>query len=109
MNLMLQKRIYRGDSVHQGEAYPGQHQAIIDPELWQIVQDKLAANRHERLLAVDAAAPSPLTGLIVRCRWQPYDADPCRQENQTLPILRLGVVSSWRSLASNARNAHPGG
>jgi site-specific DNA recombinase len=62
--LMLQNRIYRGDIVHQGTAYPGQHKAIIDPELWQIVQDKLAANRQERSLAVGAEAPSLLAGLI---------------------------------------------
>jgi hypothetical protein len=48
--LMLQNRIYRGDIVHQGVAYSGQHQAIIDPDLWQIVQDKLGANRQERAL-----------------------------------------------------------
>src|SRR5580704_7808929 len=63
--LMLQNRIYRGDIVHQGEAYPGQHAAILDPQLWQIVQDKLAANRQERALAVGAEAPSLLAGLIV--------------------------------------------
>ena len=63
--LMLQNRIYRGDIVHQGTAYPGQHKAILDPELWQIVQDKLAANRQERSLAVGAEAPSLLAGLIV--------------------------------------------
>jgi site-specific DNA recombinase len=63
--LMLQNRTYRGEIVHQGTAYPGQHKAIIDPELWQIVQDKLAANRRERSLAVGAPAPSLLAGLIV--------------------------------------------
>ncbi len=63
--LMLQNRIYRGEIVHKGTAYPGQHEAIIDPELWQIVQDKLAANRQERSLAVGAEAPSLLAGLIV--------------------------------------------
>jgi site-specific DNA recombinase len=63
--LMLQNRIYRGEIVHQGTAYPGQHKAILDPELWQIVQDKLAANRQERALAVGAEAPSLLAGLIV--------------------------------------------
>ena len=63
--LMLQNRIYRGEIVHQGAAYPGQHEAILDPELWQIVQDKLAANRRERSLAVGAEAPSLLAGLIV--------------------------------------------
>jgi site-specific DNA recombinase len=52
--LMLQNRIYRGDIVHQREAYPGQHEAIIDPELWQIVQDTLAANRHAHSLALSA-------------------------------------------------------
>jgi site-specific DNA recombinase len=63
--LMLQNRIYRGEITHQGAAYPGQHAAIIDPELWQIVQDKLATNRQERALAVGAEAPSLLAGLIV--------------------------------------------
>jgi site-specific DNA recombinase len=63
--LMLRNRIYRGEIVHQGTAYPGQHEAIIEPELWRIVQDKLAANRHERSMAVGAEAPSLLAGLIV--------------------------------------------
>jgi site-specific DNA recombinase len=63
--LMLQNRLYRGDIVHQGEAYPGQHAAILDPELWQIVQNKLAVHRQERALAVGAEAPSLLAGLIV--------------------------------------------
>ncbi|MDQ6869988.1 MAG: recombinase family protein [Pseudomonadota bacterium] len=63
--LMLQNRIYRGEIVHQSEAYPGQHEAILDPELWQIVQNKLAVHRQERALAVGAEAPSLLAGLIV--------------------------------------------
>ena len=61
---MLQNRIYLGDIVHQGTAYPGQHAAILDPELWQIVQNKLAVHQ-ERALAVGAEAPSLLAGLIV--------------------------------------------
>ena len=63
--LMLQNRIYRGEILHQGAAYPGQHEAILDLELWQIVQDKLAANRQEHSLAVGAEVPSLLAGLIV--------------------------------------------
>ena len=31
--LMLQNRLYRGDIVHQGASYLGQHEAILDPEL----------------------------------------------------------------------------
>ena len=63
--LMLQNRIYCGEITHQDAAYPGQHEAIIDAELWHIVQDRLAANRRERSLATGAAAPSLLSGLIV--------------------------------------------
>ena len=40
--LMLQNRLYRGEVAHKDNVYPGQHDAIVDAELWQIVQDKLA-------------------------------------------------------------------
>ena len=80
----------RGEVLHQGTAYSGQHKAIIDPELWQIVQDKLAANRQERALGVGAEAPSLLAGLIV-------DAGGHRQ---AIPLLRLGVASGGLSRSS---------
>ena len=35
--LMLQNRLYRGEVAHKDNIYPGKHEAIIDPELWQIV------------------------------------------------------------------------
>jgi site-specific DNA recombinase len=57
---MLQDRIYRGEIVHQGEACPGQHEAMVDPELWRIVLDKLAANRQERSLALSSQVGIPL-------------------------------------------------
>ena len=31
---MLRNRIYLGEMVHKGESYPGQHQAIVSPEIW---------------------------------------------------------------------------
>jgi DNA invertase Pin-like site-specific DNA recombinase len=62
---LLQNRIYRGEITHKGKAFPGQHAPIIEPELWQIVQDRLAANRHERALAIAAEASSLLAGLVV--------------------------------------------
>ena len=53
---LLQNRLYRGEIAHQGNVYPGQHEPILDEELWQVVQEKLAGNRQE---------PSLLAGLIV--------------------------------------------
>src|SRR5271168_2686527 len=39
--LMLQNRLYHGEIAHKDKIYLGQHEAIIDPELWEITQDKL--------------------------------------------------------------------
>lgn len=62
--LMLQNRLYRGEVKHKDKVYPGQHDAIVDADLWQIVQDKVASNRCERSSAGDVKAPSLLSGLI---------------------------------------------
>ena len=62
---LLQNPIYRGEIGHQGKVYPGQHDAIVDARLWQLVQEKLASNRQARTLGESAEAPSLLTGLIV--------------------------------------------
>lgn len=66
--LILQNGLYRGQVAHKGNVYDGQHKAIIDAELWDLVQAKLTSNRRERELAVGAEAPSMLSGLI-------YDSD----------------------------------
>jgi hypothetical protein len=42
---LLGNRIYRGEVVHKGTAYPGEHTAIVDEELWTAVQARLADNR----------------------------------------------------------------
>jgi len=62
---LLQNPIYCGEIRHQGNVYPGQHDAIIDADLWQLVQNKLAGNRQARALGGTAEAPSLLAGLIV--------------------------------------------
>jgi DNA invertase Pin-like site-specific DNA recombinase len=62
---LLQNPIYRGEIGHQGKVYPGQHDAIVDAELWQRVQVRLAGNRQARALGETAEAPSLLAGLIV--------------------------------------------
>jgi site-specific DNA recombinase len=61
--LMLQNRIYRGEITHKGNAYPGEHPAIVDEALWDKVQAVLAENRVERSTGSDAKHPSLLAGL----------------------------------------------
>ncbi len=52
---MLQNRVYRGEIVHKGAAYPGEHPATVDEQLWRQVQEKLEANGVERTGARDRA------------------------------------------------------
>jgi DNA invertase Pin-like site-specific DNA recombinase len=67
---LLQNHLYRGEITHQGKVYLGQHQAIIDTELWQAVQEKLSGNRQARALETNAEEPSLLPGLIVDAQGQ---------------------------------------
>jgi DNA invertase Pin-like site-specific DNA recombinase len=62
---LLQNHLYRGEIAHQDRIYPGQHDAVIDAELWQVVQEKLTGNRQARVLGTNAEEPSLLAGLIV--------------------------------------------
>jgi len=54
---------YRGDITHKGDAYPGEHKAIVDKVLWEKVQAVLAQNRVDRATGADAKYPSLLAGL----------------------------------------------
>ncbi|MGB8813156.1 MAG: recombinase family protein, partial [Paracoccaceae bacterium] len=56
-------RVYRGLAVHKAEAFPGEHEAIIDEALWAQVHDMLANNRVARIAVARAPAPALLRGL----------------------------------------------
>src|SRR5690242_12140379 len=60
---MLKNRIYTGMAVHKGQAYPGDHSAIVPQALWDRVQAMLAGNRHERRTGV-LKSRRMLTGLL---------------------------------------------
>jgi site-specific DNA recombinase len=69
--LMLQNRIYRGEIVHKGAAYAGEHAAILDEELWSRVQLRLEANGVERGEAQAPARSNFLTGVLFDAAGQP--------------------------------------
>jgi site-specific DNA recombinase len=62
--LMLRNRIYRGEIVHKGKGYPGEHEAIIDETLWSNVQAILSENRVDRAKRQPGNEPSLLTGIL---------------------------------------------
>jgi site-specific DNA recombinase len=60
---LLRNRIYRGEVVHKGVAHPGEHQPIVDEELWNAVQARLSANLTERR-QTPVASGALLAGVI---------------------------------------------
>jgi hypothetical protein len=60
---LLRNRIYIGEIVHRGQVFEGDHQAIIDRDLFDAVQDKLKSGAVERSLKLKST-PSILTGKI---------------------------------------------
>lgn len=62
--LILRNRLYCGEMPHKGNAYPGEHAAIVDQTLWDRVQAALAANRVERAAGGRTKRPSLLTGIL---------------------------------------------
>jgi site-specific DNA recombinase len=66
-------RLYRGEIAHQGKAYPGDHQQIVDADLFQAVQARLDASRVERMDGAERPTPacwrgSSSTRIIRGCR-----------------------------------------
>lgn len=61
---LLRNRVYIGDAVHKGTAYPGQHDAIIDLPLWDAVHAILKESPRSRAGRTRAQTPALLRGLI---------------------------------------------
>jgi site-specific DNA recombinase len=66
--LLLQNRIYRGEIVHKGKSYPGEHAAIIDETLWNEVQSILCDNRTDRIVGTAKNEVSLLSGILFDAR-----------------------------------------
>jgi DNA invertase Pin-like site-specific DNA recombinase len=61
---LLHNRVYVGDAVHKGIAYPGEHDPIVTSTLWDKVQAVLAESPKMRAGRTRAQTPALLRGLI---------------------------------------------
>lgn len=61
---LLANRVYRGEAVHKGTAYPGEHAAIVDERLWDKVHAILGESPRKRASNSRARTPALLKGLI---------------------------------------------
>jgi site-specific DNA recombinase len=61
---LLNNRVYRGEAVHKGKAYPGEHDAIIDDDLWDRTHAILQESPRKRANNSRSRTPALLKGLI---------------------------------------------
>jgi DNA invertase Pin-like site-specific DNA recombinase len=61
---LLKNPTYRGEIVHKGASYPGEHEPIVSEELWNAVQARLATRDHAGNKAERSRSASLLTGLL---------------------------------------------
>jgi DNA invertase Pin-like site-specific DNA recombinase len=64
LHQLLANPIYVGEIAHKDVAYPGQHDAIVEREIFEAVRRRLDGNAAERHSATNVKAPSLLTGLV---------------------------------------------
>lgn len=64
LHYLLANRTYIGEVVHKGKVYPGEHEAIIERELFEAVQQKLAARTTQPLSPGARRCVSLLAGMI---------------------------------------------
>jgi site-specific DNA recombinase len=61
---ILNNRVYLGEAVHKGIAYPGEHEAIIDRKLWDQVHAAFKESPRERAGRSRAQTPALLRGIL---------------------------------------------
>ena len=61
---LLTNPVYRGMTVHKGQANPGEHEAIVSDELWDKVQLVLAERTQGHSRRMKAKEPSLFVGLL---------------------------------------------
>ena len=61
---MLRNRIYRGEITHRGKSYPGEHDGIIDADIFDRVGERLSGNQVKQKHAAHAEHPSLFAGII---------------------------------------------
>ena len=97
---LLSNRVYVGEAVHKGTAYPGEHQGIIDRALWDRVHGVLKESPRKRASNHRARAPALLKGLIFGPGGVPMTPSHTRKRGRlyhyyvATSVLRSGIANT---------------
>lgn len=99
---LLSNRVYIGEAVHKGTSYPGEHQAIIDRDLWDKVHGILKESPRKRAAANRIQSPALLKGLIFGPEGVPMTPSHTRRRGR---LYRYYVATS--AIRSGEPNTNP--
>jgi site-specific DNA recombinase len=84
---LLANRVYLGEAVHKGVAYPGEHAAIADQRTWDKAHAVMAEPAHRRGAATRAQVPALLKGLIFGPNGRPMSPSHTRRRGRIYRYL----------------------
>lgn len=61
---VLNNRVYLGEAVHKGTSFPGEHEPIVEPRLWEQVHALIKGSPHTKRTRQLGRTPALLKGLI---------------------------------------------
>ena len=79
---LLKNPIYISKVTHKGKRYEGQHTALLETALWEIVQQRLNENRHKHQTRKSVKDPSLLAGLLFDGNDHPLSPSHTRKQNR---------------------------
>jgi DNA invertase Pin-like site-specific DNA recombinase len=79
---VLGNRVYLGEAVHKGIAYPGEHAAIVDQRTWDKAHTVMAEPAHRRGAVTRAEVPALLKGLIYGPNARPMSPSHTRRRGR---------------------------
>ena len=86
---LLNNRVYVGEAVHKGTAYPGEHEAIVDRALWDKVHSILQESPRQRAANTRNQTPALLRGLIFGPTGTAMTPTTTKKGSQALSLLCL--------------------
>ena len=97
---VLANRVYLGEAVHRGVAYPGEH-AAIDPRTWDKAHAVMAEPAHRRNAATRAQLPALLKGLIFGPNGRPMSPSHTRRRGRIYRyyVARDAIADGYDSCA----------
>ena len=98
---VLANRVFLGEAVHKGVAYPGEHAAIVDRRAWDKAHAVMAAPARQRAAASRAQVPALLKGLIFGPNGRPLSPSHTRRRGRVYRyyVAREAIADGYGSCA----------